>query len=487
MSFIGDKSEIFNEVAANRALKENFPKLNKTVNSFASIKNKEGNITPFLLDLLVEVGEKSLDEDVFKPLLEKSVSWEKDVKDFLVDNITSFYTNRDFNLNNIVQPFLNINIKDIDLNDTLKIDENSDIGKFYYGQNQEQLFTEINNTTPTIEFNSNVPGNFTLFLRKVLKTGSGRWKDQLDFLYDPLTENLSVSMVDTNQTFENFIRKNINSIKIFDLSKTMSNLIDFNFGTISSLTDIGRDYLEDLVKSREIIDKIINKESLSETEFNTYDDSFFIFTKEEEDRIKFKTDSIINGTNLVNLGCGRGSTFIDINSFSVDFDNLNSFRPSLVKKAFTNATDKLLKDSTSNLNDEDKKSSLLNLIKELIKTLPTIFIQQVLQPFVVMIMQGTESIINNLNGGVSLNNLGGGKLQNFIINFRQQIVCIVKKIYSLIVEYIFGIIRKEIINLVTIKTKKIIEEKSLQYREQVRRAREILDGVNNILSLINNT
>lgn len=491
MSYIDDKSGVFNEVAANRALRENFPELNKTINSFDTIKSKEGNVTPFLLDLLVEVGNKSLKEDVFKPLFEKSVSWEETIKDFLVDNITKSYTDKDFSLSGVTQPFLDINIKNIDLNGTLKIDEESDIGKFYYGEDQQQLINEITNPVPGVEFNSNVGGNFTLFLRKVIKTGYGRWKNELDFNYNAADENLKVSMVDPNQKFESFIRKNINSVKLFDLPKLMSSLVDFTFGTVSSLTDIGRTYLEDLVRSKEIIDKIINKESLSETEFNTYDDSFFVFTKNEEDRIKSKTDSIINGTNLANLGCGQGPTFIDFNDFSQDFDKLNSFRPSLVKSSFSNFTDKLLKNSTANLNDDDKESSLLNLIKEFIKTLPTLLLQQVAQPFVVMVIQGSESILNNLTGGVNLTNptanLESGGLQSFIINFRQQFTCIIKKIYSLIVEYLYEIIKAEIIKLVAVKIKKITEEKTLQYKGQVRRAREILDGVNNILSLVNNS
>ena len=492
MGFIDDKSNIFNEVAVNRALRENFPELNRTISLFNSVKSKEGNLIPFLLDLFVEIGDKSLKEDVFKPILEKSVTWEKSIKDTLVENITNFYVKNNFSLSGLTQPVLDVKIKNIDPKGTLKIDENSDIGKFYYGENQEQLFNEVNNVipnTPTVEFNSNIGGNFTLFLRKVMKTGSGKWKDLFLFEYDVNTEKLKVNLLDTNTTFEAFIKKSLNSIKLLDLSTLFSNIIDVVFGTVSSLTDIGEGYIEDLLKSKELINKIINKETLSETEFNTYDDSFFVFTKEEQDNIRSKKEAIINGNNLVNLGCGQGRTFVDFDGFSESFDNINNFRPNLVKKSFSNFIDNLTKDSTANLPDEDKESSLIKIIKEFIDSLIVVIFQQVTQPFVTMILQFIESILNDFGLGVNLTNpnssLEVGGIESFIINFREQSTCIIKKIYSLIVEYLFNIIKSEILNLVATKISRIIKEKSLQYRAQVERARELLQGINNILSLIN--
>ena len=496
MGFIDDKSEIFEEIAANRALRENFPELNKTLKLYKSIDNKNGNMIPFLLDMLVEVGDESLKENVFKPLLEKSVAWENTIKETLIENVTSFYTkNNNVVMSGITNPVANIKIKDIDLDGTLKIEEDSDVGKFYYGEDQQQLLNNVNTTiggipTQIVEFDSNVGGNFTLFLKKVLKTGTGKWKNIFLFEYNENNEELKVNILDTNQNFETFIKKSINSIKLFDLSKLMSSLIDFIYGSITNLTDIGRTYLEDLVRSKELIDKIINKESLSETEFNTYDNSFFVFTKEEQDAIKAKTDAILNGTNLSNLGCGQGINFVDMSDFEDDFNNLNNFRPSLVKNSFSNFTDKLVNNSTVDLPDEDKESSLIGLIKEFIKSLPALLFKQVVQPYIVMITQLSESIFNNLTGGVNLitpsASLEVGGLESFIINFREQSVCIIKKIYSLIVEYIFKIIKSKIISLVAFKIAKITKEKTIQYTEQVKRARELLEGINNILSFIVN-
>ena len=49
MPFIKDKTDLFGEISATKALSENFPELNKTFNSFNSVKSKSGDLTPFFL------------------------------------------------------------------------------------------------------------------------------------------------------------------------------------------------------------------------------------------------------------------------------------------------------------------------------------------------------------------------------------------------------------------------------------------------------
>ena len=55
MPFIKDKTDLFGEISATKALSENFPELNKTFNSFNSVKSKSGDLTPFFLDLIKEL------------------------------------------------------------------------------------------------------------------------------------------------------------------------------------------------------------------------------------------------------------------------------------------------------------------------------------------------------------------------------------------------------------------------------------------------
>jgi hypothetical protein len=486
MGFLEDKSEIFGEVAANRSLQENFPELNKTVSLFSTTNSKKGNMIPFLLELVQEIGEDSLEEDVFKPLIKKSEKWEEDVKETVIDLILGDYAkNSNFNMSGYTNPLIVTKIKDIDIGGDLKIDEDSEIGKFYYGNKQENTLTTDANG---INFNFNVAGNFPFFLKKVMKNGSGRWKELYDFTYTAQTEELKVSLVNSNINFEKLIRRSFDSVKLLDLPKLMASLLNHLFGTLNNLTDIGSDHIENFLRGSELINKIIDKETLSETEFNTYDDSFFVFTKEEQDIIREKKEAIINGTKLSNLGCGQGVNFIDFEDLSKSFDDLITYRPTLVNKSFSNFTDKLIKNATANLPEEDKKSSVIAIIIDFIKTLPSIIVQHIISnPIVSIIIKFCENGVNGINIPIKdpTSGLEKGGFEEFIIKFRSKVICIVKKVYCLIVGYIYEIIKNRILNLVAFKITKITAEKSLLYAEQARRARELLKGINNILTIAN--
>lgn len=487
MGFLQDKNKIFGEVAANKSLQENFPELNKTVNLLNSSNSKKGNLIPFLLDLLQQLGNKSLQEDVFKPLIKKSEKWEEDVKETVIETILGDYANNsNLNMSGYTNPLIVTKIKDIDIGGDLKIDEDSEIGKFYYGNKQENTLTTDTNG---INFNSNVAGNFPFFLKKVMKNGSGRWKELYDFTYTAETEDLKVSLVNSNINFEKLIRRSFGSVKLLDLPKLMSSLLNHLFGTLNNLTDIGSDHIENFLRGSELINKIIDKETLSKTEFNTYDDSFFVFTKEEQDIIREKKEAIINGTKLSNLGCGQGVNFIDFEDLSKSFDDLVTYRPTLVNRSFSNFTDKLIKNATVNLPEEDKKSSVIAIIIDFIKTLPSIIVQHVISnPIVLIIIKFCENGINGINIPIKdpTSGLEKGGFEEFIIKFRGKVICIIKKVYCLIIGYIYNIVKDEIIKLVAFRTAKIAAEKSQLYTEQAKRARELLKGVNNILSIVNN-
>jgi len=54
MGFINDKTDLFGEISATKALFDNFPELNKAFNNYQSVKSKKGDMIPMLLDLLKE-------------------------------------------------------------------------------------------------------------------------------------------------------------------------------------------------------------------------------------------------------------------------------------------------------------------------------------------------------------------------------------------------------------------------------------------------
>ncbi len=134
MSFIPDKSEIFSEISSIKALQDGLPELNKLFNSFDSVKSKSGDLIPLMLDLLKTLLGDQIKE-TFKELLKETDKIESKIKKTIIKTTLKQVSKKtDFKLSQIQNPILNINIKNIDIEGTLKVDPNTDLGKFYYGK-----------------------------------------------------------------------------------------------------------------------------------------------------------------------------------------------------------------------------------------------------------------------------------------------------------------------------------------------------------------
>ena len=118
------------------------------------------------------------------------------------------------------------------------------------------------------------------------------------------------------------------------------------FGTISSLTDAGSDWLENQLTLKELTEKVIDSETLStDTTPVIYDNSFFQFSKEEKNRIRKQVENIKNGNNLADLGCGEVERAVDFNDFESSFDNLRNVKPAFVKDTLTSSIDNIIEKS----------------------------------------------------------------------------------------------------------------------------------------------
>ena len=90
--------------------------------------------------------------------------------------------------------------------------------------------------------------------------------------------------------------------------------------------------------------------------------------------------------------------------------------------------------------------------------------------------------------GIDINNssLEKSSVEDYFVKFKSLNVCLIKEIQSIIIEYLFDIVKAELIKLVAIKVAQIQADQYKNYKEQIDSAREILKSVNNIFSLINN-
>jgi hypothetical protein len=476
MGFIDNKQELFNEIGAAKIVSEYFPELNKTLSNFQSIESKEGNIIELLLDLIRSLTDSGSIKDIFSDLLLDIGKWENDIKVTIKDNIMSVYT-KNFDFDVPQGTILEIPVSNLDLNDKLKVDPNTELGGFYY-KNNGPTNTDFNRVLQNTVVN-NTPNNF-LGILDITPNGGD-------------VVSMSVSSTYANSSFDGFVDDFLNSSNLFDVSQLISQIFDTMYGNLSSSMGMGYDWLLDQLKMKETIDKIISKESLSENA--VYDDSFFTFDKSTLDNIRRRADMVVNGAYLSDLGCGLASNSINPSKYISQLSDLNNTKPSLVKQKVNNVVSSFISDSTGGVSDNNKNSVEFNLISEIIKNLPTIIFNFFISPQIITIYQMAESLINGtgLNGNTNIpsgidfrtNSINQSKIDVFLEKMKDVVVCIVKKIYGLLVEYLFEIVKAYVLSLVAAQLAKIVADQAKNYTKILESVNEILATINNIFSLIN--
>lgn len=504
MGFISDKQDLFNEVNVTKTMEELFPgfgDIQKDLTSGAdSVKSKSGNIVPLLLDLLKQLIGSNL-KGTFDDLLLKTDKIETKVKKGIVSTVMKNTSKKkDFNLQSIQNPILETKVKNIDIEGTLKIDPDTDVGKFYYGKAAKTVPSLPNE--PSVTVSTEPGGDFTRFLSDVKKNGSGNWKNILNIEWPSGSEeikvNLDQSYQDGSKSFENFLTEFLDSVKILDLGLLLSTILDSLFGAISSLTDAGAEWLENKMKLKELVDKVVDKEGLSKRgEPIVYDNEFFNFNEEEKKRINAATNALVRGNNLADLGCGIVENSIDLAEFDNAFKLLEDSSPSSIKRGLTESTDKILKNSTNGLDEDNKKTVELNIISEIFDNLTTIIFSQTMKPFNVILQQIGDGLMNNGSvnpttnigaPGVEIKNsdLNKSPVEDYFQKFKSLNTCIIKDIYSTIIEFLFDIIKKEVLILLKVRVQILLSTQFQNYRLHIEKAKELLKNVKNLLSFINN-
>jgi hypothetical protein len=464
MSFINDKSGLVGEIAVSKAIEENFPELNKGKVSFDSIKSSQGNLIPFFLDLLVMLVDSGEVKTEFTKFIAKTDVWEKEMKESLVQTIVETYSNN-VNFSGITDQFpIELDIRNVDINNQLKVSADTQIGKYFYG--------EATNDINTV-------------LSKVTSTGNASYGGIFDFIFtQPGTLNVNLLPEYTNVTFEKLIRDSFNSTRILAPSVLLTKIMDSTFGSLSSVSDKSYEWFLEQRKLSTTVDKIINKETLTKTETKIYDNSFFQFTKSEMDDIEKVSKALYDGVNLANLGCGVGENFIDLKSFDDSFSKINDIRPSLVKEAVVSFTNTLINNSTVGISDENRKNVEYNIISEIWKNLTGIFTNMLItNPFVVLMFQIAENLVNGGTLDFGTNSLVKSKIDGFINLLKGPIICIVKKIYKIILIFLFRKVKKELLKIIAKRLAKEQEDQRKNYVLILKTAKNLLENVN-VASLI---
>ena len=103
--------------------------------------------------------------------------------------------------------------------------------------------------------------------------------------------------------------------------------------------------------------------------------------------------------------------------------------------------------------------------------------------------QDVTNPIGNIGApGVQINNnsLEKSSVEDYFQKFRTLNICIIKDIYSTIVEFLFGLVKKEILVLLKVRIELLLNTQFQNYRLHIEKAKELLKTVTNLLSFVNN-
>ena len=457
MDITKQKGKVFSEIAALRVSAEGFPK-SQLLNSLPSI-TQETNSLDFLMDLLKSlVGFESLKDSLVDALTHNLDDIEIEIKEALKKILKSMVScsinpsiPSDFTNNGII-----LELEKIDFLNILKTAPTTQAGKL--------LYNDVNSGTQSTDFN-------TFLYNLIQDNGSTHsWGENtfehniLNITFNPIAPNPSDPnnsiIVKPNGYYETEGKKltdlnndYIDSIKLFESSKLINNIIDIVFGSIS--VDINKDIrtLQNELKVEDIIDRIINSDIEDEI-----DNSYFSFSNSEILDIEYRSELRRKGLNLITT-CENKPTSINIDTLT-NLDNeltlLNTQSPSgelneLITTTVRNGIDELAEEAVENINAEDKLNVKLNFIEDMLKHLMTAIVNVILSPKLIVILAMNHMIIH-------------GESFKSVQDFMEKNKALIDEVLSVVRDAIVSILMAKVLkeikkivadNLIKVQTEKI--------------------------------
>jgi len=421
---IDEKRGIFNRLSVFTSLKEIELKGLNQFNSISSINNDKDPI-PFLLDLSTTlVGGDGLEEKLGQLFTNFISNYNTNIKNILSDNFVNFKSDKQLPTNFINQG-ITIPISLIDDLNNLKTEKTSPIGELIYNDNTINLLTKLKNSIiiPNTVINYN----------------------NIDIIYNEDNESINIKPT-TNTSINQFINTFINGISEINKKEFVTDILNTIFGLKSVLQNKTINELNSENEIDIIIDKLINEEET--IEFN--DDDIL--------KINRQSDELIKGVNQIDFGCGIIDNVLTIEQLNTIANNVNdSFDPFYVGNEFIN-----IFNNTLNPNNDPSNVSKLkdSFIKRLINNIKNRLLKDVL-------FSPDKKLLFIIFNYLQDDSLNIGNITNKIdyINNNKNIVnCLIKDVKSDITEFIFNLVKTEILEVTKPALNKIITEKINNYR-----------------------
>lgn len=440
MSLTDKKRTIFTTINSYSSYMQQ-PAIKKS-DLFSSINNKD-DIVPFILDILKSIAGTEGLKDVIGSLFTKVVSSaETSIKTVLKKQVIQFNSG-DAMPNDLKTNGINMPVKKIDTKTKLKIDPNTSSGQLIYRPNDfdSSAYTAIKQPNTTVSIP--VMG--------------------VDLKYDDVLDNMNIK-VSNNLNVGEFFQGYIDNTNILNSSEIVTNVMDCVYGTFSSENKrTNNEIIEDL-KVQKLLSNSVERNEVSTTILPT-----------ELEEINRLASQLSKGVVTYNLGCG----IIDVNlPFSGLTNLVNNISGSTDSFAVANAFENTISESTqSNTKAADKNKETIrdNFFQKLIKFFINVLMQAALTQPQVRVMMG---IFNSIQGNYSgLTDAAS----DYIAKIKGVIKCMIEGLVAMIIEFLFMLAIKWLIQFLTPIITKVVKEKTNQFKNTMA-SLTIFNKVANVLS-----
>jgi len=419
-SIIDDKRGIFNKLSVFTSLKEIELKPINGFNSINSINNDRDPL-PFLLDLSTSlVGTDGLQDKLGLLFTQFIETYNNKSKEILKLNFLDYNQNQTLPTS-FISSGIDIPLSSLDDKNNLKTPKVDPIGELIYNDDKPNLLTKIKDAIIS-------PNNTINF-------------GNLNIKYNQINDSINIKPL-ASTTIGNFISTYINSFSGINKKEFTTDILDKIYGLKSKAQNKTLLQLNNENTIDSIINKIINDEDI-------------LLSEEDINEINKFSDEMFKGINQIDFGCGVINNELTIDKLTELANKLNvSLDPNEVGNLFTNIFTNSLDNNTNQSNITNLKDSFLKKIINLIKS--NLLKDLLFSPEKKLLFILTSSFENK---DISkLNNI------DFVNSNKNITDCLCKEIISDINEFIFNLIKTEIIEITKPALKKIITEKINNYK-----------------------
>lgn len=429
MGIIDNKRNVFSQIGALTSIKDN-QNVPNPKDSISSINNSK-EIVPFLLDLLVVmVGSEKLKSTVGELMTTFVRNVEPKLKAELKNQTIDFNSDQQlpasFNGSGVPVP-----AGDIDTYGKLKTDPASQEGGLLYNDNPNDF--DVKSRSAQVNAGTDVTFNTT---KINFNTTSN------EFRYKP---------TNPSQTIGDFTNDYIDSLTIINEKEFSSTVINKIFGTI----DTNQNKTQNQLVLEAKLDKSINKLIDEEESIEISDDELRQIEQDAQKRLE--------GIQDVDVGCG-----VLINTVTLDsLENMVSITtgssdPLTVGNAYLDLVESGFDPEDENQAKEDGETIKDGFFKRLINTIVNVLVSAVISPPQIRALFAMTSAFKN-NGVPDI-----GDPIDDLVKKRKLADCLAKQAKATINEFLFELIKNEMMNLIIPVSKLIIKEKINQYLQILR-------------------